>query len=245
MREARLSSDLPERFARLYDHHTGKFDTPLDDQGIVDIDGMFELAIRTYPYQLPDFRDTESNIHHVYRTENEWQELADSYPFPYSQIIHTFRNSTPQLAYVPRELHWWTEESQKAPPPPSLEVMERRNEAWSVASLLLKSAVEISRVRNKYEERKNVFYVVRANLEGLTPKNSRLDSDIERSDGEYWLSELHGRLESWRFLAEKVKQVPPEDRIVAEPKLFSVRALRRRIKNGAIVPQVPTELIAA
>ncbi len=248
MKEARLTSDLPERYARLYHYSTGKFETPLDIQGIADIDAVFELAILTYPDQLPDFSTTEFDVHHIYWTEEHWRRLALAHDSSEREIIQTFREATPQKAYVPRVIHKWIEEVMIRPPVPPLEVMDRRNNSWEVANILLDGAILVDQARRNYAVNKNNIRVIMGNIDGVTPRSQQKDFDTQEiPEREYWLSELYRRLEDWRMLAGIVNVVPVEDRLVIEPRLWAVRALRRRInhRHQAIVPRVPELLKAA
>lgn len=243
---ARLNSDLPERYARLYDYQTGKFETPLDSQGIANIDALFELAIRTYPDELPSFENDEYDKHHIYWSKEWWRQYALAHKPPDRETIHTFRNSTPQLAYVPRVIHAWIEEIMIPPPAPPLEVMRRRNDGWSVAVILLRSAVMLDKARDEYEEKKNTTRTVLGKIDGITPLSQQSDFvSEERVNREYWLSELTSRLDGWRQTADKALEIPEEHRIVSEARLFSVRALGRRIKDGAIMPRLPATQLAA
>jgi hypothetical protein len=243
--EARLD-DLPQDFALLYDRSQEKFETPLDAQGIADIDSIFELAIRTYPDRLPCFRSSERNEHHIYWTEDWWKNYANNHEQTDRSTILEFRNSTPQKAYVPKKIHWWIEQIMIPPPPPPIEVMQRRNAAWEVASILLKEAMLLDKARSRYSTYRNVPRLVYGCFEGLTPASQRKDFDMKVvTDNEFLLSELNGRLQSWRDLSHVYDAVPPEDRFISAAKLVSVRALGRRIKEGAIIPRVPTDLVAA
>lgn len=246
MEALRLSPELPERFARLYDYQLEKFETPLDDRGIADIDAICELAIRTYPDHLPPFTDNERNVHHVYWTEAFWKDYASQHSRRDADTILSFRNSTPQLAYVPKLLHWWIEQSMTPPPPPSLEVMRRRNNAWAAARILLKSAILLDQARADYETKKDNMRWVIGSIAGITPVSRQSDRLIEaRVDREYWLSELNSRLDGWNKIADLTQFVPVEDRLITQPKLVHVWDLKRRIRNGAMVPQLPDELLSA
>lgn len=239
MKQARLTPELPEQYARLYDYRTGKFETPLDSQGIADIDAIFELAIHTYPDELPSFNSSERNKHHIYWSEAWWKEYALAHESPDRETIQTFRNSTPQLAYVPMMIHHWIEEIMTPPPAPPLEVMRRRNAAWSVAMILLRTVDRLDKARGEYEEKKNNTRIVLGSIDGITPVSQQGNFESEeRVNTEYWLSELNSRLDGWRQIADKALEVPEEHRMVAEARLFSVRALNRRIKNGAIEPRL-------
>lgn len=243
--EARLTSDLPEKYARLYDYQSGKFETPLDTQGIADIDALFDLAIHTYPDHLPPFEHTERNIHHVYWTEQFWKDYADSLPPEEANVVRTFRNSTPQLAYVPIPIHAWIEKIMIPPPAPEMEVMRRRNAAWTSASMLLRGAVLLDKARSNYENKKDETRRVLGYIDGITPLSRRQDFvSEEQINREYWMSELNGRLEGWRKVAALAESIPDMDRIIVEPRLTSVRALKRRIRQGAIVPRLPDRLAA-
>ncbi len=245
VKEALISRDLPERFARLYDYDTKKFETPLNPQGIADIDGLFELAIRTYPDDLPDFSSAERNKHHVYWSEADWRELELSRPPQQAVIIHEFRNSTPQCAYVPPNIHDWIEKIMIPPPAPPLEIMARRNAAWEAAAILLRSVVLLDKARTEYDAKKDNTRLVYGYVPGLTPMSQRTEEQlIEKTDREYWLSELNGRLDGWRKISAVAEYVPDEDRFITHARLVSVRALKRRIKNGAIVPAVPKDIAA-
>lgn len=246
MAVALLSSELPERFARLYDYETGKFETPLDNRGIADIDALFELAIRTFPDRLPSFTSSERNRHHIYWTEQAWKDLAAQHNQSDADTIHTFRNSTPQLAYVPPDIHAWIEESMIPPPAPPLEIMRRQNVSWSAATILLRSTMLLDKARTNYDTKKDLTRQVYGYIEGITPVSQRGEQLFEeRVDREYWLSELENRLEGWRKISEVLRTIPVEDRLILEPRLASVRALERRIRYGAIVPKLPVEFLAA
>ncbi len=245
--EARLTSDLPEQYARLYDYHTGKFETPLDPRGIANIDAIFDLAIRTYPDELPSFSSSERNIHHVYWTEDWWRRYSLRNNQRDNQTIHEFRNSTPQLAYIPVPIHDWIEETMIPPPPPHIEVMRQRNAAWKVAASLLIGVNRLDKARDDYDKKKDTTRTVLGNIHGITPRSKqRSFTTEERLNREYWLSELNGRLEGWRFIADRALEIPTEYRFVTEPRLMSVRALSRRIsKTGAMLPRIPADFAAA
>lgn len=244
MKEARSLTNLPERFARLYDYKAGKFESPLDSLGIADIDATFELAIRTYPEELPDFRRTEHDKHHLYWSEGWWKDYA------YSQknindrfTVFHFRNSAPQVAYVPKIIHKWIEESQIPPPPPSLENMRRRNIAWQSASQLLSSAVALDKARQEYKEKKDKPRKVITDIPGVTSPNSRLPGEpnefIEKVDNDYWLSELENRLDGWRYVAREIGSLSLGHGIINTPRLSDVRNLKRRLANNALIPEYP------
>lgn len=247
MKKARLSADLPERLARLYNYETGKFTTPLDSLGIADIDAVFELAIRTYPDELPDFEDSERNRHHLYWTEEKWKQLAETQKTAEDRrTISEFRNGTPQIAYVPVPIHQWIEISQIPPPAPSLPVMRRRNADWQSAALLLKSAHDLDKARANYVQRRGKTRTMLGYIDGITPKSQRKEQEfIEVIDDEYWLSELNSRLEGWRILAAEQSNSPSQRRLLPGVRLSDVRNLRSRIKNDATIPRLPSELLAA
>lgn len=238
-----MSPDLPEHLARLYNYQTGKFDTPLDSQGIADIDATFELAIRTYPDNLPSFDDSERNVHHIYWTERFWKCLARTHPSGEPGTIHEFRNSTPQLAYVPLPIHRWIEEIMEPPPPPPIEIMRRRNTAWRSARILLQGVRLVDMARSDYEEKKHSTRRVLGCIEGTTPLSQQSQIPVEdKLNRDYWLSELNARLDGWKYLSRLVLDVPQQDRIIPVARLASARELRSRIKHGAIVPRVSAEL---
>lgn len=246
MRAALLSPELPEPLARLYDYQTGKFATPLDERGIADIDATFELAVRTFPDMLTPSDLSTRDKHHIYWTEEYWRKLAASQPSPDSGTIHEFRNSTPQIAYVPRVLHMWIEEVMTPPPPPSIEVMRRRNFAWKVASMLLQGAVEVDQARIDYDTKKHTTRRVLGWIDGITPVSQRGGNPIEeRVNSEYWLSELNARLKGWKKVSDFISQVPAQDRIIPAARLATARSLHGRIQHGAIVPRVPSDLLLA
>jgi hypothetical protein len=122
--------------------------------------------------------------------------------------------------------------------------MRRRNDAWLIASLLLKSEYEVAKARAEYEAKKHTTRRVLGKVIGCTPRSAQLDVEYEdRPNKEYLLSQLNDRLDGWRQLSGIAEVVPEEDRIVPITKLVRVRALRRRIRNGAIVPRVPQDLL--
>lgn len=243
MRAARLSPELPGNLAVLYDYRAGKFETPLDGRGIADVDALFELAIHTYPDPLPSFDNTERNIHHIYWTEQFWKNLAARQSSADAETIHDFRNSTPQLAYVPLELHAWIEEVMVPPPPPSLEVMRRRNAAWRVARILLQGAEQLDQARSDYDNKKDTTRKVSGWIPGITSVSQRTNEEPEeRLNRDYWFSELNSRLEGWKKISDFAGQVPAEDRIIPAARLATVRSLHSRIRNGAMVPRIPTNL---
>lgn len=244
-REARITAELPEHFALLYNYKTGLFNTPLDPQGIADIDKTVELAIRTFPDTLPSFSAGERNIHHLYWTESWWKKFANTHSAEEATEIMEFRNSPPQLAYVPVSIHAWIEEIMVPPPPPPFEAMERRNAAWATAILLLKSAKLVDEAREDYKENSHRTRTVLGHIPGVTPRSKQKPFDTkEVTDREYWLSELNSRLEGWRALARSQVSGPDEFRIITDARLVSARALRNRIHRGrAMIPQLPEDLL--
>jgi hypothetical protein len=241
MVEARLTADLPEHFARLYNPNLAKFETPLDSMGIADIDAVFELAIRTYPEELPRFEGTERNKHHLYWTEKWWKSFADRQKtWEDRSTVFEFRNSPPQVAYIPVPIHWWIEHITVPPPPPDIDVMRRRNAAWASATILLKSAQAVDQARADYQDKKHNTRRVLGHIAGITPlSKQRSEEYIEELDSEYWLSELNSRLEGWREVATLHDTAPAQDRFLPQARLSDTRSLHRRIRNGAMVPRIP------
>lgn len=254
MAEARLTPELPERFALLYDHRSQKFETPLDGLGLADIDSTFELAIRTYPGNLDDLHQVGHDRHHLYWTKEKWKDLAlNQETLEDSFTVYTFRNSAPQIAYVPRPIHEWIENSQIPPPIPSLETMRRRNLAWQSASLLLSSVIALDKARTDYDENKGITRTVLSHIPGITPVINRLSEipleQIKVVSDEYWLSELEGRLESWRYVVEEIKEIGSlclGHGILEKPNLSEVRKLGKRVKlkENAFIPSQPDLLVA-
>lgn len=247
MEELRLSSELPERFARLYDYRLDKFETPLDDRGIVDIDALCELGLWTYPGSFTDFQDGFWDKHHVYFTEEYWKQFAASQETARdAATVMNFRNSTPQIAYIPRALHEHIEKATIPAPAPSLEGMRRRNASWEIATILFEGADLLDKARSQYENKKHNYRMVPGYIPGITPRSKQSDRLFElRSDREYWLSQLNSRLEGWNKISELTHEVPIEYRLITEPKLVVVRALKKRIKHDAIVPTSALNLLAA
>ena len=241
--EARLEADLPERFGLLWNCDEKQFETPLDSRGIADIDAIFELALRTFPGTLPPLDGAERNKHHVYWSEAWWRDYANSQSAQDRQVITMFRGATPQIAYVHMDIHEWIEKIMIPPPAPTIEVMRARNNAWSAASTLLISAYELERARAKYDEKKNNTRRMLGYIAGITPRSQyREDEYVDVIDTEYWLSELYSHLDGWSQL-DVYGNVPEEHRLVV-PRLSDVRALKRRIRDDAIVPRIP-DLAAA
>lgn len=247
MREARVDPDLPERFSRLYIPEVDRFETPLDDRGIADINAVFELAVRTYPDELPEFGENEKNHHHLYWTEDWWKSFAQSQEEQDDHnTIMEFRNSAPQLMYVPIPIHRWIEVSQIPPPPPSLEVMRQRNNAWSSAALLLKSCVRLDKARNQYSEMRGVPRKVLGNIEGVTHQSQKHDDEyLYVIDDEYWLSQLELQLEGWREVARQRGEPPREHGFIRTVRLSEVRKFRKRVKDGrSFIPELPESIAA-
>ncbi len=239
MKEARISPDFPEKYARLYNYQTQKFDAPLNSQGIADVDALFDLAVWTYPDDREQLFTAERDVHHVYGTESYWRDLAASYERPDSVEISKFRDSPPQKAYVPRPLHEWAEYITEWPLVPSIEAIRRRNAAWSAANRLLQGVVLLDKARDDYEQKKDTTRRVLGNVAGITPRSQQKDFSVEELvNNEYWLSELYERLDGWRWTARHLESIPDEDRIIVIPRLTCVRALKRRLKNGALVPRM-------
>lgn len=247
MAEVRFSPDLPPHFARLYNPEAKQYFTPLDDRGIADIDAVFELALRTYPYTLPSFSLHERNKHHVYWSESWWENFANQQATREDWLTVTeFRNGTPQKAFVPPAIHRWIEHSQIPPPAPSLETMRRRNSAWASASLLLKSCIELDRAREEYRGKKGQTRRLLGSIAGITPLSQRFDEPyIDVIDDDYWLSELDHNLSSWRRIAAERGEQAVDEGLIARPRLAEVRELRQRVRVGAIIPKLPDFLLAA
>ncbi len=246
MIEARLPRDLPEHLARLYNYKTGKFETPLDEWGIADVDKVFELAIYTYPGELPAFSILERNKHHLYWTADWWAKYANRQKnLSDRQTVWEFRNSAPQVAYVPIPIHKWIEISQEPPPVPDMETMRRRNAGWQSAALLLKCAQELDSARNNYDANRGTTRRVLSYIPGITPKHGQLAEEplmqIDVTNNEYWLSELEDRLEGWRHLVATKGDISAKQGILPLVRLSEVRKLNQRIhKNSAFIPALPS-----
>lgn len=247
MDKVRPPSDLPEHLAHLYNPQCGRFDTPLDSRGIADADAVFELAAWTFPGNLARALQSYRDIHHLYRTENEWLNFAHNQESETdTHAIINFRNGTPQKMYVPRPIHHWIEQSQLPPPAPPIETMRRRNAAWASASLLLRRCIELDKARQEYTEKRGKTRRLLGNIPGITPANRRSEEAyIYVVDNEYWLSELNKQLEGWHLIASSRGRLPVREGIITTPRLADVRELHRRVRPGGIVPRMPEFLGAA
>lgn len=247
MNKVRPPSDLPEHLAHLYKPQYNRFKTPLDTRGIADADAVFELAAWTFPGNLAQALRSYRDIHHLYRTEDNWIRFARSQKTQAdSNTIYNFRNGTPQKMYVPRLIHEWIEQSQLPPPAPPLETMRRCNTAWASASLLLRSCIELDKARQDYSEKKGKTRRLLGNIPGITPPHRRFEEEyIYVVDDEYWLSELNKQLEGWQYIAATRGDLAVQEGILETPRLSDVRRLYRRIRPGAIVPKTPEFIEAA
>lgn len=246
--QPRLEHDLPERYGRLYDPVSQKFDTPLDQNGFADIDALCDLAIRTYPFDLPDFRYKDCDIHHVYWTEADWNNHAAHSNSRDSTTIIEFRSSTPQLALVPRWLHWWIEQSQVAPPKPAIEQMRQRNNAWKAAKMLLDSFNNLEMARGDYSENKNGTIATLSHIHGETPRSRRPHDGppkvILRPMEPYLKSELQHRVLGWQTAIAIARDRATPNEFVPRFSERHVAALKRRTGRNATLP-TPIEVLAS
>lgn len=248
--ERRLS-DLPEEYAQLYDYRTEKFYTPLDSQGIVDVDKVFELALWTFPRPLPELNNKERNIHHLYWPQQEWTNYAQSLGNEDKMTVIKFRNGAPQKMYIPIPIHKHIEQSMIPPPRPSLEIMRRRNMAWAAASLLLSRANHLDSARKEYESKKSSLRKVSPPIDGITPLNRRPVTPPQYRtvryvcNRDFLLDQLELRLASWEIALDTTSSAPLDDYIISQPRLFAVRALNNRLySRRAFIPKMPDSIAA-
>src|SRR5690606_1130017 len=112
--------------------------------------------------------------------------------------------------------------------------MDRRNNGWASASILLRFCVEVDKARSDYEERRDVPRIVLGNT-SETPLSKRSSEEyIEVVDNEYWLSELDNRLKGWRRISQEKGDLPVDQGFLSDPRLHAVRKLRRKVRVGAM-----------
>lgn len=131
------------------------------------------------------------------------------------------------------------------PPVPSLEVMDRRNAAWRVASILLDGGHRLDEAWENFDKNKNTTRRVLGYLAGLSPVSKRGEQPGERTNRDYWFSQLNSQLTGWKELVSTLEDIPDQDRLV-EPYMADVRDLRERTRNKrAMMPQAPALLVAS
>ncbi len=124
---------LPAFDARLINPRTDKFDTPIDDRGLVDVDRLIADVKATIDlnYEWP----LGSNEHHFY-----WPKAFYPLGDPDNQsTLSTFRELPVSKGKMPQAFHNWLHKVTLPPEVPEIPVMERRIEAWQIASSLFQS----------------------------------------------------------------------------------------------------------
>lgn len=106
---------LPPKHARLWDIAAdGKLPTPLNEHGVVDLDGLVELGRRTIEDSY-DWTSSLNDIHHL-----QWPGAF----YVEDELTQEFRETVGRKAYIPRTFHNWLHYITEPPPLPSEEVMQ-------------------------------------------------------------------------------------------------------------------------
>lgn len=121
---------LPPRDARQWDEEREeKFDTPLDSNGLVDLDKLVTLGKHTVHADY-DWTSRFNDIHHL-----QWPGIEYR-----SEIAQPFRELTRRKAYIPRKFHNWLHHITLPPLIPTDEVMRSSIRAERAARALATTA---------------------------------------------------------------------------------------------------------
>ena len=109
--------------------------TPLDERGLVDMNGLVELAKETVDPSY-DWASSESDIHHL-----QWVSRRYDVATAFLDVDgNAFRNLVNRKAYVPRVFHNWIHYITEPPPIPTQEVMQYSIDAQRVALSIARTA---------------------------------------------------------------------------------------------------------
>jgi len=143
---------LPPAEVRAYDpSRYGMLPTPLDERGLVDLDGLVMLAKSTVDPEYT-WQSSFNDVHHL-----QWH--AGYYPRPKHDDevnMHTFRELVNRKAYIPRVFHNWIHYITEPPPIPTDEVMQYSIDAQRVAMSLAHTAslaVRLTRIARMPEKK--------------------------------------------------------------------------------------------
>lgn len=112
-----------------------RIETPLDQRGLVDLDGLIEVVKQTVDPSF-NWRSPFNDVHHL-----QWYSaLYHNHDDP--RLAVTFRELVNRKAYVPRAFHNWVHNVTLPPPVPSEEVMRHSIDAQRVAISLARTAAQ-------------------------------------------------------------------------------------------------------
>lgn len=127
---------LPPQEVRLYEpKKMGLIETPLDERGLVDLNGLVEIAKQTVDASY-DWTSRENDVHHL-QWVGRYYDIASAFLDVDAQA---FRNLVNRKAYVPRVFHNWIHHITMPPPVPAAEVMQYSIDAQRVAVSLARTA---------------------------------------------------------------------------------------------------------
>lgn len=147
----RTDYSLPPPDARLINPYTDKFDTPLDERGLVDIATLISAVKATVD---SDYEWSSGvSVHHFY-----WP--GSNYPYDSSSATYnksTFRNLPIHKGLVLREFENWLHLTTLPPPMPDEEIRRHRVESWIVARDLFKMARKTVRWERQTRRRRELI----------------------------------------------------------------------------------------
>lgn len=138
--DKRSSSELPPVSARLWNpDFQGKFETPVNEHGLVDLDQLKELGQATVDRSY-DWT-SRTDVHHL-----QWPRAN----YLDDELKNTFRELAWRKVAVPRKFHNWLHRLTVPPELPNEEVMRNAIEAERVAHALAQTAgraVRLTRIK--------------------------------------------------------------------------------------------------
>lgn len=215
---------LPPRRYWLIDPAKEKLETPLDANGVVDIQTLLIEAKRLVDpeYGWPRL---SLNPHHF-----QWREdLYSNEPDPeYGVVPAVFRDLPPLKGYLPRVFENWLHLATTEPPVPKPEVMHYCVESWQVAHGLFKIAQESTWWERRAKKREEL---IEQKPDILPPSFDGLDKEAK----EFFKITRDAHLRGREMYLARLAQVPPEFRLVqpnTSPRKVADRVGRLALKGA-------------
>ena len=209
----------PEEFW-LINPDRDKFDTPVDDRGLIDQDLMIRAVKDTIDpsYEWP----AQLSLDHFY-WPGYWYDRS------YDPQAGRFRQLSIHKGIVPREWENWKHKITIPPRLPSPEVMHLRIESWDIAHSLFRSITETERWRRRAEGR--ALQVARGS--SCLPRDGSRDDVIGKEFMQGVLSKY------FRAVEKKLRQletIPREFRLVepGDPQDIMPKTLMRLVGGEAL-----------
>ncbi len=219
------AAHLPPQSVWLIDPARGKFETPVDEMGLIKIDPLIRLVKSTIDpsYEWP-LEPRAPNTHHFYWYDALYpSRIRDEVTHrEQSSNLHIFRELPVHRGKMPRQFHDWLHEITVPPEVPNLDVVDYRIEAWDVARTLFR---RLNIQRAKIKRRHKRAYKDEATLLDDETIDQMMIDQIAKDNFPHWYKNM-----------ERLEKVPREIRLIQPTEKPQV--IFKRLKKFAVMKEL-------